>query len=518
MSQALYRTYRPSTFAEVISQDHIKRTILNQLKSDKVSHAYIFTGPRGVGKTTIARLIAKTVNCLHPKKGEPCNACDACEEFARGSVLDVFEIDAASHTDVENVRENIIKSVRFAPNKWKFKVYIIDEVHMLSTSSFNALLKTLEEPPTHVIFILATTEIHKVPQTIISRCQRFDFRRVTSSEMVARLEIIAKAEGVKVSKEVLHEIARHSEGCVRDAESLLGQLLALGEKDIGMEEASLVLPSTGQAYALDFLDAVAQKDATQAITLCNQYIEQGIDFSAFLDEVIDLLRQVLLAHLGQSQADLVDSGETVKKQFDSLVTSFGTAEAMAAIEAFLAARRYLKTEKIPQLPVELAIVRLCGEGGQRQSVKKEPEKKDPPPVSPALPIPPASKSSSKEEKKEEPAKFESHSSRAISKFSLDEIKAKWDQVFAEAKASHGSLPLVIQSGNLEAMEGDELQISFDYAFYAETLNQEKSRRVIEDILKQVYGEPLHVRGVYRQAQAEEAASQLLEEFGGSVVS
>lgn len=385
---------------------------------------------------------------------------------------------------------------------------------MLSTSSFNALLKTLEEPPAHVIFILATTEIHKVPQTIISRCQRFDFRRVTSSEMVARLEIIAKAEGVKVSKEVLHEIARHSEGCVRDAESLLGQLLALGEKDIGMEEASLVLPSTGQAYALDFLDAVAQKQAAYAISLCNQYIEQGIDFSAFLDEVIDLLRQVLLAHLGQSQADLVDSGETVKKQFDSLVTSFGTVEAMAAIEAFLAARRYLKTEKIPQLPVELAIVRLCGEGTQRHPVKKEPEKKDPPSASP---VPPASKNNAKEETKEEPAKPVSRSSHPVSHFSLNEIKAKWDQVFAELKASHGSLPLVIQSGNLEGIEGDELQIGFDYAFYAETLNQEKSRRVIEDILKQVYGEPLHVRGVYRQAQAEEAASQLLEEFGGSVV-
>ncbi|HBK33927.1 TPA: DNA polymerase III subunit gamma/tau [Candidatus Uhrbacteria bacterium] len=511
MSQALYRTYRPSTFAEVISQDHIKRTILNQLQQGKVAHAYVFTGPRGVGKTTIARLIAKSVNCIHPKKGEPCGNCEACEEFSRGSMIDVFEIDAASHTDVENVRENIIKSVRFAPNKWKYKVYIIDEVHMLSTSSFNALLKTLEEPPAHVIFILATTEIHKVPQTIISRCQRFDFRRVTSAEMVARLETITKAEKIKVDKEVLHEIARHAEGCVRDAESLLGQLLALGEKEIGWEEASLVLPSTTQSFVLDFLDALAQKNALRAIELCNQYIEQGVDFPAFLDEVIDLLRQVLLAHMGQSQADLVDSGESVKERFDALVTALGTQEAMTAIEAFLTARRYLKTEKIPQLPVELAIVRLCGEGEREYVSKKELEKKDPPSA------PPVSKGSKEEEKEESPAPTSKSSSSFISKLSLDEIKVKWDRVFEELKASHGSLPLVIQSGSLEKVEGNEIEMSFDYAFYAETLNQEKNRRVLGDILKQIYGEPLFVRGVYRQAQAEETASQLLEEFGGAVV-
>jgi DNA polymerase-3 subunit gamma/tau len=234
------------------------------LKHGKVAHAYLFTGSRGVGKTTTARLLAKTVNCeqWHSEvltkdpsmllSFEPCNVCAACREITAGSFLDVYEMDAASNTGVDHVRENIIEHVRFTPVHGRYKVYIIDEVHMLSPSAFNALLKTLEEPPAHVLFILATTEIHKVPATIISRCQRFDFRRLTADETVARLQILCAEEQVKVAEEVLRQIARQTEGCERDAESMLGQLLALGEQEIGFDEASLVLPITPTQISLDF--------------------------------------------------------------------------------------------------------------------------------------------------------------------------------------------------------------------------------------------------------------------------
>src|SRR3989339_403593 len=208
----LYQKYRPSTFADVTGQYHVITTIQNQISSGSLAHAYLFTGPRGVGKTTTARLLAKIVNCLAVSDGEPCNTCESCKSIVSGQALDVYEIDAASHTDVENIRENIIKSVRFAPYILKKKVYIIDEVHMLSTSSFNALLKTLEEPPSHALFILATTEIHKVPETIISRCQRFDFAKLSAEKIMARLAGLAEAEGVKVDKKALRLIALNANG------------------------------------------------------------------------------------------------------------------------------------------------------------------------------------------------------------------------------------------------------------------------------------------------------------------
>src|SRR3989339_626328 len=222
MSQALYRTYRPQTFADLTGQEHVKRTLQNQLKIGRVAHAYLFTGTRGVGKTTAARLLAKAVNCQGITEGkdslpEPCNVCSSCQEITGGSSLDVYEIDAASNTGVDHVREHIIESVRFSPNKAKMKVFIIDEVHMLSTSAFNALLKTLEEPPAHALFILATTEIHKVPATILSRCQRFDFKKISKEAMVTRLASIVKQEKRNVDEDVLLGIAKHSGGSERDA-------------------------------------------------------------------------------------------------------------------------------------------------------------------------------------------------------------------------------------------------------------------------------------------------------------
>src|SRR3989338_3744490 len=243
MSLTIYRKYRPDSFADVVGQEHVKTTLMNQLTAGSVAHAYLFTGPRGIGKTTVARLLAKAVNCEDLKKGEPFHACPSCKEIAGGAAMYVVEIDAATHTKVEETRENIIAAVRFAPVRLKRKVYVIDEVHMFSSASFNALLKTLEEPPAHVIFILATTEIRKVPATIISRCQRFDFRKIPIQTIVDRLTELVRQEQIEIDQEILVAVARRSEGCMRDAESLLGQILGLAEdQKVSRETAALVLP------------------------------------------------------------------------------------------------------------------------------------------------------------------------------------------------------------------------------------------------------------------------------------
>ena len=290
MSNTLYRKYRPQTYAEVVNQNHVKVTIVNQIEQDRVGHAYLFAGPRAVGKTTLARLLAKAVNCEKREKGkhEPCNKCASCKEINEGSSLDIMEIDAASHTGVDNVRETIIASSRIAPSKRQNRVFIIDEVHMLSVSAFNALLKTLEEPPTNVIFILATTEIYKVPSTIISRCQRFDFRKISLGEIADKLREIVKKEKREIDDEVIVSIARQSGGHMRDAESMLGQVFSLGKK-VDSELASLVIPKSDFNAVAEYVTALARKETATAIQQVNNMVKQGVDLTQFCTDLLEFL-------------------------------------------------------------------------------------------------------------------------------------------------------------------------------------------------------------------------------------
>ena len=523
MAKAIYRIYRPKNFKEVSGQEHVVKTIQNQHASDSVAHAYLFTGPRGVGKTTIARLLSKLVNCEDSKENEPCNTCNACEQVSAGNSLDVFEIDAASHTDVENVRENIIKSVRFAPNQLKKKVYIIDEVHMLSTSAFNALLKTLEEPPEHALFVLATTEIHKVPDTIISRCQRFDFKRIDADELVARLGRIIKSEGVEIDEGVLREIVRHSDGCARDAESLLGQVLALGDKKIGMTEASLVLPASNMVQVMELIELILKRDAAGAIALLNTVIEQGMDLPYFVGDLVGALRDKLL--------------ETVSSGGDTALLSYAVSE-------LLDAKAKIKFSHIPQLPIELAIVKIGGGGGVQKaapvdfkqqgvdssqvpaSVVKEvvPEVKlvEQPVEQPVeLQVVPEAEAAAVIAAAVEAAEVTGDAEKVfdtVPVIDIDEIKRKWPQVYEQIKQCNASLPMMMKSCEVHGIDGESVELSFDYDLYVQTVNQEKNRKTIEGVLEQVLGKKLKIRAIQaKRGEADEVVNDLLTEFGGTVV-
>lgn len=360
MSLTLYRKYRPQKFAEVIGQEHIKKTLENEIKGGRISHAYLFYGPRGTGKTTMGRIFAKAINCQNRKENqfEPCGECSSCQEIKENRNLDLIEIDAASNRGINEIRE-LRENVRFAPTKSKYKVFIIDECHQITTDAFNALLKTLEEPPSHAVFILVTTEQHKVPNTIISRCQKFSFSKVAVDEILNKLEKIVKAEGVKVDSEALKNIARLSQGYVRDAESLLAQILSLGDKDISLEEASLIIPYQEFEKVSEFVNFLIKKDSQSAIKIINEVVEEGVDLKQFNLNLIEFLRKILLFKINNDLP--AQAGKTEKKdeKIEILAKEIEIPALIVMIEEFMKIKNYLDNNEIPQLPLELAVVKVC---------------------------------------------------------------------------------------------------------------------------------------------------------------
>ncbi|NMC51305.1 DNA polymerase III subunit gamma/tau [Candidatus Kuenenbacteria bacterium] len=541
---SIYRKYRPKTFKEMVGQNHIKMTLMSEIASGNFTHAYLFCGPRGLGKTTVARLLAKAVNCEARKEGEtePCNKCQSCLEINEGRAMDLMEIDAASHTGVDNVRENIIDNVRFSPHRSKFKVFIIDEVHMLSISAFNALLKTLEEPPAHAIFILCTTETHKVPETIISRCQRFDFKKVAPAEAIKRLKMIADSEKVKIEEEVFEVIAIRSEGCMRDAENFLGQVLSLGEKKITFEQATLVLPSADISLVMAFLKIIFSQQTGEALDFINKMVDDGVDLEVFNKELVIFLRKMILVKEGAVKSDWIGMLGKVGSDMTNIVERATVAQLVENLKIFLSVGRDLKDSEIQQLPLELAVVTICDKGRETGRIggidggtmlkmptiiRREKEQE-------------AKKEPGQEKSEEEPlVVFKKSDNQGV----FQEIEKKWTQIIKAGHQKSRDLMFINESMVWPLLiENDTLEIGFKYDLHKSRFEMNSNKDIFVEAIKEIVGQELKVRGralkpselaeldMRREAreQSEESLSgvkvaendilgQVLESFGGEVV-
>ncbi|MBM7694785.1 DNA polymerase-3 subunit gamma/tau [Peribacillus deserti] len=373
--QALYRVWRPQSFIDVVGQGHVTKTLQNALVQQKISHAYLFSGPRGTGKTSAAKILAKAVNCEKGPAAEPCNECPSCTGITDGSIPDVIEIDAASNNGVEEIRD-IRDKVKYAPNAVKFKVYIVDEVHMLSIGAFNALLKTLEEPPRHVIFILATTEPHKIPLTIISRCQRFDFKRIGSKEIVGRMKQITLETDVPCSDQAMNIIARAAEGGMRDALSLLDQAISFSEGEVTEEDALTVTGAVSQAFLTKIAQAIHEQDVGKALDLLERLLSLGKDPSRFLEDMIFYFRDMLLYKTAPGLSEALER-VWIDEDFKNLADALPPEGLYSMIESFNNTQQEIKWTNHPRVFIEVALVKLChkasaspGEGYYQELLQK----------------------------------------------------------------------------------------------------------------------------------------------------
>ncbi|OGF25500.1 DNA polymerase III, subunit gamma and tau [Candidatus Falkowbacteria bacterium RIFOXYB2_FULL_34_18] len=487
----LYRKYRPLTFKDLVGQNHIKTTLEYEVASGKIAHAYLFCGPRGIGKTTIARILAKSINCQNrkDKEYEPCDQCSSCLDVKNDKSLDIIEIDAASHTGVDNVRENIISASRIAPTSLKYKVFIIDEVHMLSNQAFSALLKILEEPPKNVLFILCTTEIHKIPATIISRCQRFDFKKIGVKDIVKKLQYIVTKEKIQVSLDVLEDIARHADGHMRDAESLLGQVIVIGGKEITAKEADLVIPRSDIGEVVKLINFLTKKDAGSAIDLVNTLIGDGVDIKRFLSDMIEVLRKVMLFKVSPLLSEKIgnDFGGHIEKEINKATGAMDLNRVISLLESFLRVRGAINHSFIVQLPIEIAIAELClGERTSNIVAQNQ--------ASPILNIDNNSKKFTKNNNLNQKTEDEETivNSRLIDK---NEIQSKWNEVLAKVKQQNHSLSFILRVCQPKDIQGNQLCLAFKYKFHKDRVGDINIKRLVENILRDVYGQPITIEAV-----------------------
>ncbi len=486
---SLYRKYRPQTFEHLVGQEHVSTTLLNALRKKQLAHAYLFCGPRGTGKTSTARLVAKGLNCKNlQKNAEPCNSCDICISVNEGRLIDIVEIDAASNRGIDEIRD-LREKIKFAPTYAAKKVYIIDEVHMLTKEAFNALLKTLEEPPIHVHFILATTESHKVPDTIISRCQRFDFKRIMPATIVKRLQTIAQEENIQTDPLALKLIADYADGGLRDAIGLMEQMTASGK--VTFEHVKEYLGLSGLKEIESFIDLLLKRKITEALNAINVFYQSGIDLSQFVKECLDYLREELLSAVSEDNVEAISL-------FIQLISLFQEAN------------EGIKSAIIPQLPVEMAIIK-SGFGDRTHRRLDTLESQVP---SKKISISPSSISPKKESSSAPtPSQEDDSRDNRVMPSSLETVKSQWPRVLDHIKTP--SLKRSLSCGILLVFENDTIDLGFTSLFHKEKIESIEHQKDLYDALSQVFISPLKIQcQILERTLESESSENLFRQHAG----
>ncbi|RKY39807.1 MAG: DNA polymerase III subunit gamma/tau [Candidatus Omnitrophota bacterium] len=510
------RKYRPQRFEEIIGQEHIARSLRNAISNRRIAHAYLFAGARGIGKTSTARILAKALNCLNGPTPDPCQKCVFCREITQGISMDVIEIDAASNRGIEEIR-SLRENVKFAPAQGRFKIYIVDEVHMLTPEAFNALLKTLEEPPGHIKFIFATTQPERIPTTILSRCQRFDFRRISTQKIVEQLERISREEKVEVEEGALFAIARFAEGSMRDAESILDQVVSFGEGKIKEEDVHLLLGTIGQDCLFEFTQTIVEKEIEKGLSILDRIIKEGKEIEQFMKELSEHFRNLIIAKEGLF--NLIELSEERKSGIVEQSKRFSLSELFYILTAISHTRQMIRTCLDKRVWLEFFFLKMVnrdsflsleeilkrlrtlkgeeGAGGDKEKVSEEKEREV-----------------KKDEIKKDKDCF------------LGELKEIWKECVEDVGKERMSLATFLEKGKLLSVEGSKAKIGFpaDFSFYYQNLQREENRRIVEKVISRRLNREAKVEFLLMEEKESSKSESLpssvkkaMEIFGGKIL-
>lgn len=487
-AQVLYRKWRPQTFEQVVGQKHVIQTLRNALRSDEVAHAYLFAGPRGTGKTTVARLLAKAVNCLGQDDEKPCNKCTICQAINDGQLMDLIEIDAASNRGIDEIRDLRTK-VNFAPSQARYKVYILDEAHMLTPEAFNALLKTLEEPPSHVIFTLVTTEPHKLPATIISRCQRFNFHRLSSPEIVGELKRISELEGVKVQPRALELIARSATGSLRDAISLLDQVITAGGQEVTLEQVQEALGMVRMGAAAELVSSLIEGDANLGLRLINQVIDEGADPRQFVAQVVEYLHGLMLLKVGGLEPPV--SAELVTRMQEQ-AARLSTPQLLRVLRLFNRAGQEMRRGTQLQLPLEMALVEAILNTRESQTLAQSAAGSAEAGMGA---VGRARPEEAAEARSPRPALSQATEEAAEGEIGLAQVRAAWPQILQRVRSRSVTAAALLKACEPVDMKEGRIILRFRYSFHRDKVEEQANKSLVEEVVSSVLGEFYPIRCV-----------------------